>query len=345
MVRKGLAFLVVAVLLLAPWPALADGEGSADNDGQALIVHFAEPVPMYTGGQGTFSEMLYAPYYAVDGVPLADVQPGCVETHFSMYLLFCDTARVLLTDHTLVDGQEYHVTFKDQDLGVFTAHGLADLTAPVVLGVDVTQRAITVRFSKPMRHDADCPGWSGAAPGSVGFVRGDLPTFSSPDEVLEETLATWLSAFMSDDCSAVTLTVGNVFPEGRFTLDIANTEDTLGNVLVPARFAIDIPDLGAPTLQSSYGAMQVDQWSVDLRFDEPLDRATALDPASYSIDGRPLPSDATLTCTEACSTVHLAFARNSVDPAIHFHELTYEGVRDPAGNAPDPLETVFFPAY
>ena len=344
-VRKLLAFLAVTILLLAPWPALADGEGSVDNDGQALLVHFAQPVPMYTGGQGTFSEMLYPPYYALAGGPLGDASIGCVETHFEMSLGFCDTARILLSDHTLVEGQQYHVTFKDQDLGVFTAHGLADLTPPVVLRVEVSQRAITVGFSKPMRHDGPCPGWSGATPRSVGFVRGDLPTFSSPDDALEEAIATSLSAFMNGDCTAVTLTVGTVFPEGRFSLDVANVEDTVGNVLAPARFDIEIPDLGAPTLQTSYGAVQDGVWSIDLRFDEPLDPDTALDPVSYSIDGRPLPADVSLACTAACDNVHLEFAVGGLDAAIRFHELTYGGLRDPAGQAPEPLGSAFFPAY
>lgn len=345
-VRKLLACLAVTILVLAPWPALADGEGSVDNDGQALLVHFAQPVAIYYGeAAGTTSDALYAMNYAVDGVPLDDASPSCIESHVASYTSLCDTARVLLTDHTLVEGQEYRVTFKDQDLGVFTAHGLADLTPPVVLAVDVTQRAIVVRFSKPMRHDGACPGWSGATPGSVGSVRGGLPTFSSPDLVLEDTIVTWLSAFMNDDCTAVTLTVGTVFPEGRFTLDVANIEDTSGNVMVPVGFTIDIPDLGAPTLQSSYGVVQEGAWNVDLRFDEPLDRDAALDPASYSIDGQPVPSDVTITCTEACNNVHLVFAVSSLDAAIHFHELTYEGVRDPAGNAPEPLGSAFFPAY
>ena len=343
--RKLLAFLALLALLVAPERALAGGEGSVENDGQALIVHFARPVAMYFGeAGGATSDALYPGNYALDGVPLGDASPSCIASHVATYT-FCDTTRVLLSDHALVEGRQYTVAFEDQDLGTFIAHGLADRTPPVVLGVDVGQAAIVVRFDRPMRHDGDCPGWSGAAPGSVGFVRGDLPTFSSPDEALEDALATWLSAFMNDDCSAVTLTVGNVFPEGRFRLDVANLQDASGNVLAPVRFDIDIPDLGAPSLESSYGAVQDGAWELDLRFDQPLDRNAALDPASFSIDGRPLPSDAMLTCSEACSTVHIAFALSSVDAAIHFHELTYEGVRDPAGNAPDPLETVYFPAH
>lgn len=338
--------MAVVALLLMPRPALADGDGAVDNDGQAVIVHFPRPVAIYFGeAAGTTSDVLYAGNYALDGVPLSDASAGCIESHVVEHLSLCDTARVLLSDHALVEGQRYQVAFKDQELGAFTAHGLADPTPPVVLGIDVGQRAITVRFSTPMRHDGPCPGWSGSSPGSVGFVRGDLPTVSSPDDALEDSITTWLSAFMNDDCTAVTLTAGTVFPEGRFTLDVANVQDAAGNVIVPARFAIDIPDLGAPTLQSSSGAIQDGRWSVDLRFDEPLDPATALDPGAYSIDGRPLPVDLSLTCAEACNNIHLVFEVSGLDARIHFHELTYTGVRDLAGNAPEPLESVFFPAY
>ena len=343
--RKRLAFVAIAILLLAPRPALADGDGSVDNDGQALIVHFSRPVAIYYGeAAGTTSDMLYPGNYALDGVPLSDASPSCIESHVAIYT-WCDTARVLLSDHTLVEAQQYQVAFRDQDLGVFTAHGLADPTAPVVLGIDVTQRAITVHFSKPMRHDGACPGWSGATPGSVGFVGGDQPTISSPDDTLEETISTWLSAFLNDDCTTVRLTAGTVFPEGRFTLDVANAEDTTGNVMVPARFTIEIPDLGPPTLQQSSGALEDGVWNVDLRFDQPLDPDTALEPASYSIDGRPLPAGVSITCTQVCDNVHFELAPSGLDGAIQVHELTYGGVRDPAGNPPDPLESVFFPAY
>lgn len=342
-----LAAALAIGLLVPAWPARAEDLGSSQNAGQTIVAQLAREVGMFWGESGNNPSVIQGSNYRLDDVALGGSTARCAIVDRATNS--CVAVRVILATALLVQGETYHFSFLDQDLGYFTATGLDDRIAPVVVGVDVTQFDLTVRFSEPMSHDGDCDGYSSISgpPSLIGTLRAVSASerqpsgYSSPDPTLDAALGLLTQATLGPDCSSVSFHTGWALPEGRYRLTISTVTDLAGNAVIPATVMLDIPDAGAPTLRWTDAYRLPDGGSVvTVHFDEPMDQEIALDPGSYLIDGEAVPDAVEITCAFACTWVRFAVPQGALPSGDHAIDLS--AVRDIAGNGLDPLDTADF---
>ncbi|MCC5943470.1 MAG: lamin tail domain-containing protein [Bernardetiaceae bacterium] len=159
------------------------------------------------------------------------------------------------------------------------------------------------------------------------------------DEPLNPTAATNLANYLVDsgigaptaasldpfDPSKVILTFAATFVEGdSYVITVQNVEDLSGNPISPA---VDVPFVfndTAPPIPVSTNVISAN--ALDVRFSEPVDLATAQNPANYSKSaGIPNPTSAVRDATDF-ALVHLFFPDNF--PANSLQFLTVNNVGD-----------------
>jgi len=191
-----------------------------------------------------------------------------------------------------------------------------DTTPPEPLAAETSNDGltVTVTFSEPLAE-------ASVTPAAFTIVSG-------PGVVQ--------AVYTEDPDPTVTLTLAAPLTPGAHTLVVTGVTDLAGNAASGTTLAFTHdPDLEPPVVVE---VRPLDAVTLRVRFDEPVDPATAGDPARYAVSGGiGAPAEAEVT---APAVVRLTLAHPLAGPQVY--ALTVEGVADVHGNAMPPQTVAFF---
>jgi hypothetical protein len=270
------------------------------------------------------------PFYPVPGFP-ALVNSG-------------DTVRLLLDDGTEIDAVPYRRAWGGVDValerrdpegpsahpsnwadssdplggtpGARNSRYEPDTTPPAPLAVVAANDGLTlrVRFSEPLAEASVRP--------EAFEVSGGPPVVGATYAVASEP--------------SVTLALGAPLAPGPHTLVVSGVTDLAGNAASSASVAFEYdPDLDPPVVLE---VLPLDAVTLRVRFDEPLDPASAEGPAYYAVSGGVGAPE--LAEVVAPAEVRLTLAVPLSGPRVY--ALSVEGVADVHGNAMPSQNVAFF---
>jgi hypothetical protein len=355
--RLAVILATLALVIGQARSARADDGVAVSNDGQTLLVTFAEGLHTAHYGEAMYWT-LSGRDFSLNDEPIRSASLVCVDGYTYELDAYCRALEVRLGDPLLASGATYLVKLGDREIGSFVARLGPPAPTPRVLEATATAHSITVRFSEPMLSDADCGSASplGGRTGVIQWVRGpDEPFlfaighggYRGGDDQLDGALLLAPSGSTNDDCSEISFSSMFGFPPGDHDFLVTGIRSADGLSALPDTWlTLSIPGGDPPNLLGAGIVLNThDVQRIRLTFSAPLDPATVLDWSPYRLNGRPLPVGTAVSCeVPTCAWVSLdvpgdAFAYGSRNV------VEVEGLRDLAGTAMPRTSSNEFTSY